>query len=266
MAKNNSFIKLDGTLDGLTFYRANGENFVKTQSRITKKRLMTEDAFERTRENMREFGGAAKAGKGFRDAFAGIGKLMSDTYMGARNNGIMKQILNRGVGVRGEREINVEGYGIMLQGFEFNIKVPFGSIFYAPNQAPTIGVSRDGIRWTIADFNTGSYVNSPVGATHFKLVLAGGFVSNYEYQVMMDGYEPVDAAVNGVGSVTYSDAIPIGGMVGASTILDVDLTSVGTVPVTSVLFGAVGILFYQEVNANLYLLAQNNAMKVAVVG
>lgn len=265
MAKNNSFIKLDGTLDGLTFYRANGENFVRTKSRISKKRIMNDNAFKRTRENMREFGGAAKAGKGFRDAFAGIAKLMSDTYMGARNNGIMKQILNRGVGERGQRELNLEGYGYLLQGFEFHSKRPFSSIFYAPSEPPVISVNRDEVQWTVADFNSGSYLNSPLGATHFKLVLAGSFMSNFEYQLLMDAYEPVNETFNGVGGISYSDAIVLGGMVGVDTVLTVNLTDMGTVPVTSVLIGCVGILFYQEVNGALYELAQNNAMKVAAI-
>lgn len=109
-------------------------------------------------------------------------------------------------------------------------------------------------------------MNAPEGATHFKLLLAAGFVSNYEYQMMMDGYEPVDEVVNAVGGVAYSPAISYGGMVGSATILEVSLTSVGTVPVTSVLLGSVGIIFYQEVNSVLYELAQGNAMKVVVVG
>lgn len=76
MARNNSFVKLDGTLDGLTFYRKNGEDLVKKQSRISKKRIMSDPAFKRTRENMMEFAGASKAGKAFRDSFANVVKLM----------------------------------------------------------------------------------------------------------------------------------------------------------------------------------------------
>lgn len=145
MARNRSFIKLDGTLDGLTFYRANGESLVKTQSLISKQRILTDDAFKRTRENMREFGGAASAGKAFRDAFASVAKTMSGTYMGARVNAVMKRILNNGAGERGEREINLEGYGYMLKGFEFNTQTPLGSIFYAPSEPPTVAVDRDGL-------------------------------------------------------------------------------------------------------------------------
>lgn len=78
-------------------------------------------------------------------------------------------------------------------------------------------------------------------------------------------YEPRDPDVNAIGAVTYSDAIPLGGMVGSITTLDVDLSSVGTVPITSVIIGSIGILFYQEMNTKMYELAQNNAMKVAVV-
>ncbi|MCB0388957.1 MAG: hypothetical protein KDD23_10015 [Winogradskyella sp.] len=49
---------------------------VKKQSRISKKRIMSDPAFKRTRENMMEFAGASKAGKAFRDSFANMVKLM----------------------------------------------------------------------------------------------------------------------------------------------------------------------------------------------
>ena len=265
MAKNKSFIKLDGTLDGLTFYRANGQDFVKTKGEINRQRILTDPAFARTRENMVEFGGAATAGKAFRAVFAVVLKVMADSYMGARANAIIKRILNLGTGPRGQREINMEGNGYLLKGFDFNT-TPFTSIFFAPNTAPTVSAGRDSLSWTVADFNTQAFVRAPEGATHFKLVLAGGYLSNYQYQMMMGLYEPENPNVNAIGGVSYSDAIPLGGMVGADTTLTLDLSSVGTVPVTSILLGAVGIVFYQQVNADFYELAQNNAMKVVVIG
>ncbi|HAT64297.1 MAG TPA: hypothetical protein DCS66_06805, partial [Flavobacteriaceae bacterium] len=63
MAKNKSFIKLEGTLDGLTFYQKDGESFVKTKGGISRDRILNDQNFKRTRENMQEFSGCAKTGK-----------------------------------------------------------------------------------------------------------------------------------------------------------------------------------------------------------
>ncbi|OBX24069.1 MULTISPECIES: hypothetical protein [Bizionia] len=266
MARNKSFIKLDGTLDGLTFYRQNGESLVKTKSQVSKNRIMRDPAYKRTRENMMEFGGAARAGKAFRDGFANMVKLMGDSYLSARVSGLMKRINSTGAGKRGERDIDVVAMRDMFRGFEFNKQLPFKSVFYAPYTLPEIDPARDLAKWKVLDFNTDAFITAPEGATHFKLVLAAGYVSNYSYEAATNTYEPVDETVNGLGGTDTSAAIPIGGMVGGDTTLTVDLTALGAIPVTSALFVSIGIVFYQEINTDLYEFAQSNTMKVAVTG
>lgn len=266
MARNKSFVKLEGTLDNLTFYLKDGENLVKTKSSVSKNRIMTDSAYRRTRENMREFGGAARVGKAFRTAFSGIVKTMGDTYMGSRMNGLMKRINSYGAGVRGERDFEIVTYGEMLRGFEFNKTSPLDAQFFAASALPTINASRDEVSWIVPDFNTDSFIRKPDGATHFRLVLAAGYVSDYEYSTALAGYEPVDEYVNGMGGIIYSGDIPLTGMVGGVTTLSLDLSSIGVIPATVAMFVGTGIIFYQEINGDLYELAQGNAMKVAAVG
>lgn len=266
MARNYSFVKLEGTLDDVTFYQKDGVNIVKKKSRVSRDRILNDPSYKRTRENMSEFSGAAKVGKAFRDAFAGVYRLMSDTYMGARLNGQFKRINRTGAGPRGERDFDVVGNGSQIVGFEFNRFVPFNTRFFAPNPNPSINASRDLVSWTVPDFNTDSFVRAPEGATHFRLVLAAGYVSNYEYNMALKDYEPDTEDVNGLGLVAYSGDIALGGMVGAATALSVDMSSFGTIPVTSALFAGMGIIFYQEVNTLLYELSEGNALRVAVVG
>ena len=266
MARNNSFVKLDGTLDGLTFYRKNGQNLVKTQSRISKKRIMNDPAFKRTRENMMEFSGASKAGKAFRDGFANMVKLMGDSYISSRLSGIMRRIISGGAGKRGERDIDLVSMRDILKGFEFNNKLPFKSIFYAPYALPNINASRDIIDWLVTDFDTDAFITAPEGATHFKLVLATGYVSNYEYVPVMRSYEPDEDTVNGNGGTAYSAPIPLGGMVGSDIALEVDVSSLGAIPASSAVFVGIGIVFYQDINGDLYEFAQGNTMMISVTG
>ena len=133
MARNTSFIRLEGTLDGLTFYRKDGDNVVKTKSSVSKNRIMNDPVYKRTRENMTEFGGASKVGKTFRNAFANVVRLMADTYMNARLNKLMKLINRNGSGVRGERSFDMVAMRDVLLNFEFNITDTFGTQFFAPS-------------------------------------------------------------------------------------------------------------------------------------
>ena len=266
MAQNNSFIRLEGTLDGLTFFRKNGKNFVKTKSRVSRNRILNDPAYKRTRENMQEFGGAARCSKAFRDSFATIARLVGDTYLSARTTGKVRGILPGGVGLRGERTINLVDNATSLVGLNFNVSKPFDSHFNAPSAGPAIAASRDTVTWSIPDFSTDTYIKKPEGATHCKVALAAGYTSNYEWDSALKSYEPVEATPNGIGSVTYSAAIPLTGMVGAATDLTVDLTAYAPIPVTTALFVGTAIVFYQEVNGELYELAQGHSMKIAVAG
>ncbi|PNQ72845.1 hypothetical protein C1T31_10090 [Hanstruepera neustonica] len=266
MARNNSFIRLEGSLDGLTFYRKDGESFVKTQSRVSRNRIMNDPAYKRTRENMQEFGGAAKAGKAFREAFAGLSQTIGDTYLSARLSGLLKRIIKLGAGDRGERELDLASYHEQFRGFEFNPNKQFDSVFFAPLTGPTINATRDVVDLTVPDFNTDAFINAPEGATHFSLILATGYVSNYGFVPVLTAYEPVDETVNARGSVTTSSAIALGGMVGSATTLQVDMSALGAIPVEVAVFVGLGIVFYQEVNGNMYALAQDHALKVATTG
>ena len=266
MAKNNSFIRLEGTLDGLTFFRKNGENFVKTKSRVSRNRIMNAPEYQRTRENMQEFAGANKGGKSFRESFASIMRTVSDSNISSRVVGIMRRMMNTGAGLRGQRTLNLVDNKEPFIGFNFNVNKPFDTQFNVPSDGPTINANRDTVTWTLPDFNADTYVHSPEGATHFKVVLAAGYVSNYEWEPALKAYEPVEDTPNAVGSVMYSDKILITGMVGNPTDLTLDLTAFAPIPVTTALYVATGIVFYQEVNGELYELAQGHSMKIATVG
>lgn len=266
MARNNSFIRLEGTLDGLTFYRQNGTSYVKTKNQVSRNRIMNDPAYKRTRENMQEFGGATRCGKAFRESFAGIARLVSDTYVSGRVTGKMRSIVNNGAGVRGERNVNVVDNTETFVGFNFNNGKPFDSLFNAPSVAPEISATRDKVTWSVADFNTDTYVRKPEGATHFKLALAAGYVSNYEWVPELHSYEPVEPKPNGVGNVVYSAAIALGGMVGSATDLTIDLSDYVPILVTTALFAGTAIVFYQMVNGELYELAQGHSMKITVGG
>ena len=72
MAIQNSFIKIKGSLGGLTFYEMDGKSLVKTTSGVSKERILNDPNFKRTRENIQEFGASATLGKAMRNGFTGI--------------------------------------------------------------------------------------------------------------------------------------------------------------------------------------------------
>ncbi len=266
MAKQKGFIKLKGSLGGLTFYKSGGEDIVKTVSGVSKERILNDPNFKRTRENMLEFGASAKIGKAFRMGFSSIVKTMGDSTLAGRVTGMMKRINSVGVGNRGKRSFEVLKNKHFIEGFEFDKRLPFGSVFYAPFGVPTLDANRSVVTWTVPDFNTDNYINVPEGASHFRLVLNVAVLSDYVYNNSVKNYEFVNEAENGVNGVSFSTEIPLGGLVGSATVLTVDLGFGAALPTTVGVLVGVGIVFYQEVNAGFYELASDNVMQVVIVG
>jgi len=266
MAKQEGFIKLKGSLGGLTFYDSDGKSLVRTTGGVDKSRIMSEPAFRRTRENMAEFGGSAKVGKSMRLGLVSIYKSMAGVGTLGRITGVMKRINSVGPGLRGQRTFEIVPNKVLLEGFEFNLKSPLDAVFYAPNNAPTLDANRNEASWSIPDFNTDAFITAPEGATHFKLVLAATVLSDFAYNTDLKTYEPINAIENEVGGVSFTHEIALGSMVGAVTNLSVDLGFTAALPATVGVICAIGIIFYQEINTQFYELASDNAMRIEVVG
>ena len=266
MAKQKGFIKLKGSLGGLTFYETRGKDIVRTTGGVDKSRIENDPNFKRTRENMSEFGASATVGKALRQGFGSIIKNIKDSSVTGRLTGVMKRLNSLGTGTRGQRVFDILTNKIILEGFEFNKKVPFSSVFYPEFSAPTLDTNRSIATWVVPDFNSSNYLRAPEGATHFKLILVSTVLSNYEYVPGLKKYEPVLPLDNEVNGINYSAAISIGGNVGTDTTLTVDLGFTSVLPNTVGVIMATGILFYQQINTELYELSSSNAMRISAVG
>ena len=77
MAKLKSVIKIEGTLNELTFYKTQDGNLVRTKGGISGNRIANDPKFARTRENNNEFSSAAKSGKLIRNA---LRNLMAESH------------------------------------------------------------------------------------------------------------------------------------------------------------------------------------------
>ncbi len=250
----------------MNFYESGGENQVREKGGVDRDRIMSDPDFKRTRENMSEFGGAAKVGKAFRMCFAEVIKMMSERTFSGRVTGLMRKIISMGTGTRGKRMFDVVSYSDLLKGIEFNRNEPLSTIFYAPSDPMVFNANRDVVTWNVPVFNTDSLITPPEGSTHFKLILAAGILSNYVYAGDSEMYEPAEDALDCLHGMAESAEIPIGGMSPAAINLSVDLGVGLALPANVIVLAATGIVFYQQINSEYYLLAGKNAMRVAAIG
>lgn len=261
MSKQTGLIRLKGTIGGVSFYKSEGEDLARIANGPDKTRINNDPAFQRTRENNKEFGGSAMVAKALRLSLTHALQGTADSRLVSRLTQFFKKINTKGVGARGQRSIALTANGTMLVNFDFNRKTSLSSIFNAPYTITSSGDRKSG-QINIPAFMPNDFIHAPGGATHFRLIQALGVVSDYVYDSDSQSYEPLSPELNAVGAITYSDYISLTGTVSMSLNLDTVIPgSISPDDDTSVV-QCLGIEFYQQIAGVNYLLAQSNALKV----
>jgi hypothetical protein len=86
-------------------------------------------------------------------------------------------------------------------------------------------------------------------------------VSDFEYNATTNSYDPMDADLNEVNDIQYSDFLDLYATVPATTI-SATLPG-GAIPtVNTTVLQCIGIEFYQQVGTNFYLFSSGNCLKV----
>ncbi|MDB5274733.1 MAG: hypothetical protein JWO58_3100 [Chitinophagaceae bacterium] len=262
MARQKGILKLNGTLQGISFYQRNGQDLVRVAGGPDKNKILNSPNFIRTRENNQEFGAAATIGKALRLGFTRKFSDLSDSQANTRIVKIIKEMISRGSGNRGQRIFSPVALGTMLIDFPFSNQVFFDNICLAP-YTTSIHTERNEVTLTFADFNTGNMIHAPNGATHVRLINLISILSQYTFHVMTNKYVPTDAVRNSRSAFSTSDYIPLGGQVGTETVLTstIDLGTNSLLD-SSALISCVGIEFYQDLSGTKYVLSSGHAMKV----
>ncbi len=172
MAKQTGIIKIKGTVGDLTFYKSQDGDMVRQKGGIEKSRIENDPAFARTRENGKEFGGSASAGKLIQGTLRALMMSASDPRVFSRLLRTMSFIKNLDTtSARGQRNVGVgisaAGALALLKGFDFNNRSILKGLLFKPFAVNvTTGVI------TITGLIPVNDVVSPQGATHITLKAA----------------------------------------------------------------------------------------------
>ena len=241
MAKQKGIIKLDGTIGDITFLKTSDGYTAKEKSEVKKSLILSGDQYQRTRENMAEFGRAGSAGKMLRTAFSSFGHK-GDKRMTSRLTRVMMQVLKADtLNDRGQRTV-VAGDLLLLTGFDFNGNAHLTSTFKTPYSA-TIDRAGGSCKIEVPSFVPKNVVSGPVGSTHFRII-AGAVALNF-----IDGQHSVDKKETAYLPWDNTPTAPVS--------LEMALPAGSADP----LFLALGIEFTQEINGKQYTL-NNGAFNV----
>ncbi len=175
MARQNSLLKIDGTIGGMTFTRTKDGLLVKEKVPTTKNKFATSPKFQRTRENAQEFGMAGTSGKMLRDSIRSFMKNNCDGKVTSRLTQVMSYILKEDkTSTRGNRNVATGiktdiGKNFLLD-FNFNINSLLGNVLYKP-----VELDAATGKITITDLIPINEIEGPQGATH--VTIKSAFVS-----------------------------------------------------------------------------------------
>jgi hypothetical protein len=246
MAQQKGIIPLKGTIGNITFYKSKDGFLAREKGGVDGKRIATDPAFQRTRENGFEFGRACSAGKILRKAMRTVLQNTSDSKMTGRlTRQMMKVIQADSTNARGQRNV-IDGESELLKGFEFNDNSKLGTTLFAPFTS-AINRSTGELTVNLASFIPGNMIAAPAGATHFKIVSSGAEI-DFE-QGVFAADQKVTAALpwdnNGTAVINLVNNVPAAS--------------------TKPLFLVLGIEFYQEVNGSMYSLKNGAYNALALV-
>ncbi|MEO6407032.1 MAG: hypothetical protein ABIO32_16180, partial [Ferruginibacter sp.] len=149
-----------------------------------------------------------------------------------------------------------------LIGFPFDKNVSLEGVFTAPYSLSNT-VARDTGTLTVPAFNPANLITPPPGATHFRLLVALGCVSDFAFNAQTGTYEPIDVANNELSDVAYSGYLDLSAAIATATVVTATLPGTPTITTDASVLFCIGIEFYQQVGANYYLFNSGNALKVA---
>lgn len=248
MAQQKGILPLNGTIGNITFYKSKDGYLAREKGGIDAKRIASDPAFQRTRENGMEFGRGGKAGKYLRDSVRSLIQNASDSKMVSRLTRKMIEVLHADeLSPRGHRNISGGKPGL-LEGFDFNINGKLNSTFYAPYTA-TIDRATGILTVDVPAFVSGNMVSAPAGTTHFRIKTAGAEVDFEQGTSVSEAKSSDDIALDNdtTNALTQTHTVTAGS--------------------TQPLFILVGVDFFQEVNGSMYSLKNGafNALSIVKV-
>jgi hypothetical protein len=246
MAKQSSFIKLEGTIGDVTFYKGQNGYNARQKGGVSRSRILNDDAFQRTRENLAEFARAANAGKLLKDAFRELTLKARDLRTHNRLYSQSLKVLKTDMlSDRGERKVE-NGDISLFEGFQFSNNSVLESTvlarFEVTNDDTEVSV-------TFAPFDPKKYLSYPIGATDFRFFMVGTAVEFH--------------SGNFLNNITSTDPIKIvaGDLLEPLILALPKITEIGA----HRLF-ALGIEYLQDVNGKTYPLnnGAHNAAKIII--
>jgi hypothetical protein len=169
MAKQTSIVTFTGTIGGVTFYNTSEGPRARQKGGVSKERIMNDPKFERTRENMQEFGTAAHMAKLLKRGFRHSLVRASDSSFHSRFISLLSEAVQQDPkSTRGNRTVTPANLSV-LSGFRFNKP---RSLSGTLNCFYSVSKTENGVKFDLQECCPEDF-RAPDNATHFRIFAQG---------------------------------------------------------------------------------------------
>jgi hypothetical protein len=262
MAKQTNIFTLGGTLGGVSFYERKGVQLARKATGPKKSAIMTLPNYERTRQNISEFKGIARALASFASAIAPVKKIAGGEFR-EKIGRVLRTILKLSTEARGKRWIMISQHRNMLRNVEMNSDRL--ETLLALNLTASHNDARNSASVTCLPFKPAEKVTLPPKATHFQLVHFIAAVSDTQFNPTTGEYEIDNPEVHGFSDLKYSPYYDLRDTADVQFALDNALPGAPLVPDNVSVIQCVGIVYSELSGAIYYPLFSPTAMKIVDV-
>jgi hypothetical protein len=247
----NTQLSIDGT-----------KGFAKLSVPVSKETIMTAPSYDLTRKNMSEFTGAGYAAKTILQCSKQAGNTFGERFLFSRLVKLTRMVVVKGPGDNGKRSFEASQNLTDFEGINLDRKESFLTRFVAPYTLDA-NPDRNTLTLDVAAFPPRKMIMKPKGATHFRVFLTAGVLSDYIYVGGDEKYAATQPNFNGRAAYSDSGFIEIDLPQAPAFQLVTSLPGAPILPTDATLLAMVGIEFFKIVNNNGELFATGNAMMIA---
>lgn len=226
----------------------------------TARQVKTKASYKELRKNQKEFGVASMMAKTLRQSLSTGMSEICETYVSGKLTAQFRNLAKMEEGETGTRPLFLSKHGHLLNGFEFNSKVPYEKIFGAKYFVKP-GSQRGQVILHFPAFIPEKTFQAPKGATNFKITARLIALSDYQFDQKANGYKPVNKELHGKYG-TYESAMlpllkiptePMTGMISINNRI---------IPEGTGLFLVMAVSFYVLERGKFHHLSKESAMQI----
>ena len=265
MGGQKGLVHLSGQYGDVQLYvSADGEALARFSQPVKGKKIKRGANYALTRKNNDEFTGSAFAAHSLRLCMGERVRQFADRRLTPRLMSATHAVLMQGPGMAGQRTLEVGPHAGTFRRIEASKVESLTGRLMAPFTV-TANPDRNTATLDVPSFNTDNFLRCPQGATHFRLLLVAGVLSDFVYTGDNAVYAPVNPDINARTMVVESSVLPAVGAVNAPLQLVAAVPGLPVLPSSACLVVSVGIEFLRVVNNFEEVMASGNALRVVDV-